>query len=143
MALQVSATLAPCTFLGGELVKQNAVVMANTSAAYTQLARTRCEVGKPRRPTDAKLTGAISSIKLVHVGIGPASGTVAWSALCLSVPFTPSRKTPGYARDFTSSGVGTWTSSSKSVRYWIIAVRRSSVLASSVPGRTATACAKR
>ena len=27
------------------------------SAAYTQLARTRCEVGKPRRPTDAKHTG--------------------------------------------------------------------------------------
>jgi hypothetical protein len=50
---------------------------------------------------------------------------------------------PGYATDFTFSGVCAWTSSSKSVRYWIIAVRRSSVLASSVPGRAATACAKR
>jgi len=25
--------------------------------AYTHLARDRCGVGKPRRPTDAKLTG--------------------------------------------------------------------------------------
>jgi hypothetical protein len=37
--------------------KRSCCDRTSTSAAYTHLARTRCEVGKPRRPTDAKLTG--------------------------------------------------------------------------------------
>jgi hypothetical protein len=48
-----------------------------------------------------------------------------------------------YATALISPGVVTSTSSSKSERYSIIAVRRSSVLTSSRPRGTATACAER
>jgi hypothetical protein len=73
----------------------------------------------------------------------PKPNTRIMMSRTISDSFTPSRKPRVYATDLIPTGVCSSTSSSKRLRYWIIAVRRSSVLASSLPRRTATPWAER